>query len=138
MHTDGRLTEAAFQFRPEHVGFRETVHGGLTATILDELMVWACGVATRRLAYCAEMTVRYRRPIPPNAPVVGQAELQENRKGRVLVAKSWIREAGGPLYAEATGKYVPMGSDMSAFAGTDFVDDLGTLFPRQEGDGASG
>ena len=30
--TDGRLVQTCFVPRPEHVGFRQTVHGGLVAT----------------------------------------------------------------------------------------------------------
>ena len=45
--TDGRIVRAHFAPRPEHVGFRETVHGGLIATVLDEAMVWVIGVRGR-------------------------------------------------------------------------------------------
>src|SRR6185436_2207270 len=42
--TDGRIVQAHFVPRLEHVGFKATVHGGLIATVLDEIMVWACAV----------------------------------------------------------------------------------------------
>ena len=58
-----------FQFRPEHVGFKQTIHGGLIATVLDEAMVWACGVGAGQFAYSAEMTVRYLKPVRPNEPL---------------------------------------------------------------------
>lgn len=126
MHTDGRLTEARFQFRTEHVGFRDTIHGGLIATILDELMVWACGVATGRFAYCAEMTVRYRKPVLPEIPVLAQAELVNDGRGRLLLARATLRD-GNPdadtVFAESTGKYLPMTSDLTSFVGGDFIDD---------------
>jgi acyl-coenzyme A thioesterase PaaI-like protein len=37
--TDGRTVQTRFVPRAEHIGFRQTVHGGLTATLLDEIMV---------------------------------------------------------------------------------------------------
>ena len=37
--TDGRLVHARFVPLPEHIGFKQTVHGGLIATVLDEIMV---------------------------------------------------------------------------------------------------
>jgi acyl-coenzyme A thioesterase PaaI-like protein len=132
MQTDGKIAEGQFQFRPEHVGFRNTIHGGLIATVLDEVMVWACGVVVRQLTYCAEMTVRYRRPVLPGVPVIARAELAENRKGRILIAKATLQDLGGPVvYAEASGKYMPMGSQDTAFMVGDFVDDARSLFTSE-------
>jgi acyl-coenzyme A thioesterase PaaI-like protein len=129
MHTDGKIAEGQFEFRPEHVGFRQTIHGGLIATVLDEVMVWACGVVVRQLTYCAEMTVRFRKPVLPGVSVIARAEVAENRKGRILIAKATLRDpAGLVVYAEATGKYMPMGAKETAFMVGDFVDEAGDLF----------
>src|SRR6185503_11109173 len=68
--TDGRVVQARFTPRQEHVGFKQTVHGGLTATVLDEIMVWACAVATKRFAFCAEFTVRFLKPLKPGEEVL--------------------------------------------------------------------
>jgi acyl-coenzyme A thioesterase PaaI-like protein len=47
--TDGRVVRARFTPRVEHVGFKQVVHGGIIATVLDEIMVWACAVPTKQL-----------------------------------------------------------------------------------------
>jgi len=44
--TDGRTVQLRFLPRPEHIGFAQTVHGGIVASVLDEVMVWACAVQT--------------------------------------------------------------------------------------------
>lgn len=124
MRTDGQWVEAPLTFREEHVGFRRTIHGGLISTLLDETMVWACGVGAKRFAYCAEMTVRFRQPVAPGVPVRVRAEMVENRKGRILVARGMlVSEDGERVFAEATGKYVPMDDGNSAFMGEDFLED---------------
>jgi hypothetical protein len=51
--TDGRVVRARFTPRPEHAGFTGVVHGGILATLLDEIMVWACAVGTRRFGFAA-------------------------------------------------------------------------------------
>lgn len=123
LQTDGQKVFAEVTFRPEHVGFRDTIHGGLLATLLDEVMVWACGVGSGRFAYCAEMNVRYRRPVPPGVPVIAQAVLTENRKGRLLLASGSLRDPGGEIvYTEATGKYMAMDADGSSFMTGDFLE----------------
>jgi len=64
--TDGQIVRARFVPRPEHVGFKETMHGGLISTVLDEAMVWVIGVRTKRFSYCAELNVRFVQPARPN------------------------------------------------------------------------
>lgn len=125
--TDGRLVHATFTPRPEHNGFKGVVHGGIIATVLDEVMVWACSVQTRRFAYCAEMNVRFLSPMRPGATVHLTGELVANRKGRIFEAKGIAKDAGGNTLAESTGKYLPIkNADVSQFA-ADFVGDANWL-----------
>lgn len=107
-HTDGGLVEARFTPRPEHVGFKGVVHGGLLATVLDELMVWACAVATGRFAFCAELNVRFVRSIAPGMEVTLRGRLTANRKNRLFEARSEALLADGREAARATGKYMPI------------------------------
>jgi acyl-coenzyme A thioesterase PaaI-like protein len=125
--TDGRIVQARFKPCVEHAGFKGVVHGGLTATVLDEIMVWACAVATRRFAYCAELNVRYLLPLSPEAETIATGELAENRKGRIFVAKAALNASGGQTIAEATGKYLPIkDADLSQLV-ADFVGDANWL-----------
>ena len=123
LETDGRIVQTRFRPRPEHIGFKNVVHGGLIATVLDEVMVWGCAVATRRFAYCAELTVRFLSPVRPDAELVATGELAANRKGRILEAKGVLRDSSGKILAEATGKYLPIKTDDVGAMATDFVGD---------------
>jgi len=106
--TDGRLVRAVFTPRPEHAGFRQVVHGGLLATLLDEIMVWACAVQTRRFAFCAEMNVRYVQPARPGETITATGELTGNRRNRLFEAAATLRNAKDVVLATATGKYLPI------------------------------
>lgn len=106
--TDGRIVRTRFTPRAEHVGFQGVVHGGILATLLDEIMVWACAVGARKFGFCAEMTVRFQKPATPGAELVIEAELVENRRGRVFEAKAEVRNEAGEILASATGKYIPI------------------------------
>ena len=123
--TDGRIVRAEFSFRPEHVGFQQTVHGGLSATLLDELMSWACAVGAKRFAYCAELSVRYLHPVRPNARLVAVAELAANRRNRLFETKAELRDRGGVLLATATGKYLPLKAREAAEFAKDMAGDFG-------------
>jgi len=131
--TDGQLVHATFSPRPEHIGFKGVVHGGLIATVLDEIMVWACAVPTRRFAFCAEMNVRYLNPVPPGAVVHLTGELTANRKGRIFEAKGMAQAAGGLMLAEATGKYLPIKNVNVAELAADFVGDAAWLLEEKAG-----
>jgi uncharacterized protein (TIGR00369 family) len=133
--TDGRIVQTRFAFGPEHVGFKQTVHGGLTATLLDEIMTWACAVQARRFAYCAELNVRYLLPVPPNRPLIATAELVANRR-RLFEAKADLKDQAGAILATATGKYMPLKELGAADMATDFVGDLGWLLGMDKNPGA--
>lgn len=121
--TDGRIVQTHFIPRPEHIGFRQTVHGGLVATLLDEMMVWACAVQTKQFAFCAELNVRFQNPLRPGETVVATAELVQNRRGRIFEAKGGLRNGTGDVLATATGKYLPIKEDLAAEMAQDFVGD---------------
>jgi uncharacterized protein (TIGR00369 family) len=121
--TDGRTVRIRFTPRKEHIGFAHTVHGGLVATLLDEIMTWACAINTKRFAFCAELNVRYVHPVPPNVPTEGTAELTANRRDRVFEAKAELRNSGGVVLATATGKYLPIKEAEVENLTSDFVGD---------------
>ncbi len=129
--TDGQVVQARFTLRPEHIGFQGTIHGGITATILDEIMVWACAVQTKRFAFCAELNVRYLSPAHPAEEVMAVGELVVNRRNKLFEAKGELRSrANHALLATATGKYLPLKDTDAAEMARDFVGEIGTLLKR--------
>jgi len=122
--TDGKVVRARFIPRKEHAGFKTVVHGGLIATVLDEVMVWACAVQTKRFAFCAELKVRFINPLQPGEPALLSAELVANRKGRIFEAKGELKSESGTTFATATGKYLPIKESEAAAWAEDFVGGL--------------
>jgi uncharacterized protein (TIGR00369 family) len=115
---------ARFTPRPEHIGFKQVVHGGLIATVLDEIMVWACAAQTKRFAYCAELTVRFQNPLQPGEETIATAELVANRRDRIFEVKSELKDNAGKTIATATGKYIPVKAMELTDMATDLVGDL--------------
>ena len=106
--TDGKIVRAEFTPRPEHTGFKHAVHGGVLATVLDEIMSWVCAVQTKQWGYCGELTVRFREPARPGQTLIALSEMVENRRGKIFEAKSELRTREGAVVAIATGKYLPI------------------------------
>jgi uncharacterized protein (TIGR00369 family) len=126
--TDGQVARTRFRPGAGHVGFKETVHGGIIATVLDEIMVWACAVRTKRFAYCAELTVRFVNPLRPGEEVLATGELTENRRNKIFEAKGELRDGAGRVLATATGKYLPIRESETKEMAADFVGDTAGLF----------
>jgi acyl-coenzyme A thioesterase PaaI-like protein len=132
LETDGTIVQTHLRFKAEHAGFKAVVHGGLIATVLDEVMAWTCAVSARRFAYCAELTVRFLRPIPPGQEILAAGELVANRKNRVFETKGELRGLSGEILAEAAGKYLPLSArDLSAMA-TDLVGNADWLLESRD------
>ncbi len=126
--TDGRIVQTRFVPGPEHVGFKHIVHGRLIATLLDEIMVWACAVQTRRFSFCAELKVRFQNPVRPNAEVVAVGELAANHREKLFEARAGLKNPDGLVLASATGKYLPIDAASVTDMAADFVDDPSWVF----------
>ncbi|MEW6303946.1 MAG: PaaI family thioesterase [Verrucomicrobiota bacterium] len=122
METDGQLVRTRFTPAHGHVGFTHTIHGGILATVLDEVMAWVCIVRSRHLAYCAEMTVRFVQTAEPGQEIVATAELTANKRNRLFEASAELRDASGALLATATGKYLPIKGEVAAEFAADIED----------------
>lgn len=85
-------------------GWAGVLHGGLTATLLDEALGWAL-FRHDIWAVTARLTVTYRRPVPIGAPLSVHGRIVRDR-GRSLEAAGEIRDAAGGVLAEAVAMFV--------------------------------
>ncbi len=95
----GRLL-AEVVFRPEHQGFKNIVHGGMVATLLDEMMLnlaWIEGTP----AVTAELTLRLKKPVRVGEKVFLEGRI-EKEESRALYTSSSAKNAKGELLATAT------------------------------------
>jgi uncharacterized protein (TIGR00369 family) len=98
--------EYVVEFVPErhHQGWQGITHGGIVATLLDEVMtrlLWVEG----QDAVTAELTVRYHRPLPTGEPVQARSRRQESR-GRLVRTAAEVRDQAGALIASAEAKFM--------------------------------
>lgn len=120
--TDGREVRTHFTPRPEHIGFKGVVHGGILATLLDEVMAWACVAQTKRFAFCAELNVRFIKPAQPGTELLATAELTANRRDKIFEARAELKDHTGQIIASATGKYLPIKEADLAEMAEDMID----------------
>ena len=88
----------------DFVGWSDKIHGGIVATLLDEVMAWA-PASFDSWAVTAEMTVRYRSPASPGERLIAVGRVVERRR-RIYDVRGEVRTADGRLVAEGSGRYL--------------------------------
>jgi uncharacterized protein (TIGR00369 family) len=80
------------------------VHGGIIATVLDEVMSKVSRFFDVR-AVTAELTVEYRKPVRIGTDLIVEG-FNARREGRQLYHEGEIRDAAGTLLARGRGRFV--------------------------------
>ncbi len=99
-----RRIRGAFRIGAEYEGGSGFVHGGIIATLLDEVMAKVSRFVQDR-AVTAELTVEYRKPVPVEQDLVVEG-WEVSRKGRSLYREGEIRDASGVLLARGRGHFI--------------------------------
>ena len=89
---------------PRFVGWEEKVHGGILATLLDEVMAWAPS-SYDSWAVTAEMTIRYRSSANPGEELRARGWVTERRR-RIYRVRGEVRGADDRIIAEAEGRFL--------------------------------
>jgi uncharacterized protein (TIGR00369 family) len=100
--------EGRVRFESEHMGAPGLVHGGLLATLVDEVMgsVEHGGAGVR---LTADLTVRFRRPAAIDRDLVCRAHIREaTGRSYTVVAEIVAADAPQIVLAEAEARYVLM------------------------------
>ena len=83
-------------------GYANMIHGGITASLLDEAMAKAI-IATGLVAVTVQLSVSYKRGLIPNETYVLESEIKERRK-KIITATARIVKSDMVL-AEAEAKF---------------------------------
>lgn len=94
--------------RPDQTwcGYRDVVHGGLVATVLDEAMAWAVKLHSGDWAFTAECRVRYKKAVTPGRDYTATAAIVEDA-GRTLTAEACFLDSNGQVMAKASATFLP-------------------------------
>ena len=99
---------APVRYKDVHQSFPQRVHGGLIATMLDELACrayWVSGDYT--LGVTTSMELKYRKPVPYNVDLLAQGYVIDD-KSRMFKTKSKIIDKYGTVFAESITTYLKL------------------------------
>lgn len=98
------LVSARFTPRSGYRGAGSMLHGGVAATALDEMLVWAGVLTEGMLSVTANIEIRYRRPVDVGERVTVSARVDQ-RSGRRLRMSGTLSVDDEPR-VEASGLYL--------------------------------
>jgi len=103
--------EARLALPARFAGWRGIAHGGVVAMLLDEAMAYAAGARGVR-GVTAELTLRFRDPVPTEAPLVVRGRVLWARRGVFGVAADVFGAGDGVerLLAHGEGRFVARGT----------------------------
>jgi uncharacterized protein (TIGR00369 family) len=96
-------TELVLEDRFE--GWSGIAHGGILATILDEVMAWAL-VGEGNWGLTARMAIDFRRPVPVGVAIRAEGQVTRTRRRLVETSGRIVDRAGGEELATATATYL--------------------------------
>lgn len=104
-YEDGEEIVSRWQPRPEYQGWVDTLHGGIQATLADEISSWVVFRKFQTSGMTSRMEVRYHRPIRiSDGPIMLRARVEEQRR-RIVRIGVGIFDAAGNHCTEASCIY---------------------------------
>jgi uncharacterized protein (TIGR00369 family) len=98
-----RRIKGLFRVGAEYQGAAGFVHGGIIATLLDEVMAKVSRFSSEH-AVTAELTVEYKRPVPVDEEIVVEGwEVKVSDRNRFREGE--IRDASGAVLARGRAKF---------------------------------
>jgi uncharacterized protein (TIGR00369 family) len=116
--------------RQSDLGWRSAVHGGLTMTLLDEVMTWAAMIDAGMACVSAEMTTRMKKPVKVRQHLRVEGWVTENRR-KVVMTEGRMVDDQGTVLATAAGKYMQMPGEQFQICEDDFVVADGAIPPGE-------
>ena len=105
--TEGNELIAVFNPLDEHQSYPNVMHGGISATILDEAIGRAIMMTTdsNTFGVTVELNVRYKKPVPLGSELKAVSRITKDR-GRIFEGTGELYLPNGEVAVEAEGKYM--------------------------------
>lgn len=115
-----------FVFRKEHQSFPERVHGGLAATMIDELglrAMWAKDQSEESFGVTMSLSVKYRKPVPYDEELFARGiVVKETPKFVTIVCE--IYDRAGELLVNGEAVYIKLRPEQIVSEAVDTHDEM--------------
>jgi uncharacterized protein (TIGR00369 family) len=99
---------------PEHLcGWNNLLHGGVIATILDEIMSWTAIYILKKFILTKKMTVEYIKPLTVGTKLTAKGMVFEIISDREAAIEGFLFDDRQRLCAQSKGNYALLGADVA-------------------------
>jgi uncharacterized protein (TIGR00369 family) len=105
LHSQGGRCWTELSLPRRFEGWDGIAHGGIVATVLDEVMAWAL-IDHDAWGLTARMTIDYKRPVPIGRPIRGEGWVVEVRRRLLRTSGRIVDATSGELLATSEGTYL--------------------------------
>jgi acyl-coenzyme A thioesterase PaaI-like protein len=102
---DGDVCRASFTPGEHHVGFSDTVHGGIIFSALDDVMANLLYLKAIK-AHTARCEIRYRQPLRVGQTIDLRSHIETERRRLVVLRGEARLAATGELVAETSASFM--------------------------------
>ncbi len=102
---DDEKLYAAWEPEPRFQGYINVLHGGIIATLLDEVAAWCVYVKVGTAGVTSEMRVRYLRPVRLGKGRVSVEAMVTGTNEKQALITALLRDSDGEVCAEAELDY---------------------------------
>lgn len=99
-----RVVSARFTPRPDYRGAGDILHGGVAATALDEMLVWAGILIEKVMTVTGKLELRYPKPLAVTDELIVRARVDEMRGKRMTASGELV--VGDEVRTQATGLFL--------------------------------
>jgi acyl-coenzyme A thioesterase PaaI-like protein len=102
---DGEQVVSIWKANPNYVSWIDTLHGGIQATLLDEICGWVVFYQLQTSCVTAKMELRYRKPVSTLWPYIRLNARLIEQQHKLVTIHGEILSPDGVCCAECTCTY---------------------------------
>ena len=104
-YLDGEIIRASWKPEDQYQGYPNILHGGIQATLLDEVASWAVYTVAGTGGVTSSMKIKYKKPVLIDKGKISlTAEIIEHKK-RIMTMQTRLYDGKGTLCTEALVDY---------------------------------
>jgi uncharacterized protein (TIGR00369 family) len=105
--------ESIWRPSQQYEGYPGNVHGGIIATLLDEVAAWTVYILVKRSGVTSRMNIRYRKGLPAALDEVVLRGTVKEMNRNLCTVSAQVSDKEGVLYAEADILYFTFSHEKS-------------------------
>ena len=79
----------------DHEGYKDIVHGGILATLLDEALAWAC-ISAGEKVMTVSLDLKFRKPALIDELIQVEAKITQNLR-KIIYGKALLKTRGNQI-----------------------------------------